>query len=218
MEANKNNNNKKIVILGIFLLILAGLIIIALKGLNVSLMFGKHEAVEIKLDSEVDVNVINDICKEVFGDKEYVVKGLEVFNDSAQINVESITDEEKSHLIEKINEKYATAKTVDDLKIYSVSNKRMRDVLKLYVKPMIISFVIVFAYMLIRFRKLDAVKKIANFIGNIVLTEAILLSIVAIIRLPVSDLVINLFMVIPVAGLICSISKCEKELTKIDEE
>lgn len=216
MEANKNN--KKIVILGISLLILAGIIIIALKGLNVSLMFGKHESVEIKLDSEVDVATINEICKEVFGDKKFVVKGLEVFSDSAQINVESITDEEKNNLIEKINTKFETTKTVDDLKIYSVSNKRIRDVLKLYVKPMIISFAIVFIYMLIRFRKIGATKIIIDFMGKVIFTEAVLLSIVAITRLPVSDVIINLFMVVAVAQLVCSISKSEKNLADLEEE
>ena len=49
------NNNKKIITLGMILLILAGIIIVALKGVNVSLMFGKHEAIEIKLDTDVDI-------------------------------------------------------------------------------------------------------------------------------------------------------------------
>ena len=215
MEANKNN--KKIVMLGISLLILAGIIIIALKGLNVSLMFGKHEAVEIKLDSEIDVATISEICNEVFSDKKFVVKGLEVFSDSAQINVESITDEEKNNLIEKINAKFEMTKTVDDLKIYSVSNKRIRDVLKLYVKPMIISFVIVFVYMLIRFRKINPVKIIINSVEKIIFTEALLLSITAITRFPVSDLLINLFMLFAVIELIYYVSKSEKDLSNFDD-
>lgn len=217
MESNKNNN-KKILILGISLLILAGIIIIALKGVNVSLMFGKHEAIEIKLEKEVAVTDVNQICKEVFGEKKFVVKGLEVFSDSAQINVESITDEEKNNLIDKINEKFETTKTVDDLKIYSVSNKRIRDVLKNYIKPMIISFSILFVYMLIRYRKINAIKIIIDFIEKIALTEAILLSLVAISRFPVSDTIINLFVLLAVAELIYYFAQSEKKLMSIDEE
>lgn len=213
-----SKNNKKIVILGVSLLILAGIIIIALKGLNVALMFGKHEAVEIKLDKEVDLIAVKDVCKDVFVNKKFVVKGLEVFNESAQINVESITDEEKNNLVQKINEKFETNKPVDDLKIYSVSNKRIRDVLKLYIKPMIISFAIVFVYMLIRFRKIEPIKIIIDFIAKVILTEAVLLSITAITRLPVSDLLINLFMVVAVTQLICHISKSEKNLSEFNEE
>lgn len=214
----KKNNNKKIIILGIILLVLAGIIIVALKGLNVSLMFGKHENIEIKLDTEVNINVINEICEEVFADKKFVVKELEVFGDSAQINVGSITDEEKNNLVEKINEKFGTTKTVDDLNIYALSNKRIRDVLKIYVKPMIISFIVVFVYILIRFRKINSVKIIIDLLGQVILTESILLSLIAIIRIPVSDLVINLFMVIAVAELVYTISKNEKKLENLEVE
>ena len=163
-----SKNNKKIVILGVSLLILAGIIIIALKGLNVALMFGKHEAIEIKLDKEVDLAVVNDVCKDVFGNKKL--------------------------------------------------NKRIRDVLKLYIKPMIISFVIVFVYMFIRFRKIDPTKIIIDFLAKIILTEAVLLSITAITRMPVSDILINLFMIVAVAQLICHISKSEKKLSEFNQE
>ena len=217
MESNKNNN-KKIVILGIVLLILAGIIIIALKGVNVSLMFGKHEAIEIKLEKEVTVADMNQICNEVFDNKKFVVKGLEVFLDSIQINVESITDEEKNNLIEKINEKYETSKSVDDLKVFTVSNKRIRDVVKDYIKPMIISFAIILIYMLIRYRKINAIKIIIDFFFFFLLTEAILLSVVAITRFPVSNSLINLFMVLVVVELIYYISQSEKKLEKIDEK
>ena len=216
MEANKNN--KKIMILGISLLILAGIIIIALKGLNVSLMYGKHEAVEIKLDSEVDLIAVEELCKDVFGDKKFVVKGLEVFNDSVQINVESLTDEEKNNLIQKINEKFQTDKSIDDLKVYSVSNKRIRDTLKLYIKPIIISFAMVFVYILIRFRKINSFKIIIGFIEKVVFTEAVLLSIAAIIRLPISDLIINLFIVVAVLELVLCVTKNEKKLQDFNEE
>ena len=97
-----NKNSKKIVILGLILLIVAGLIVVALKGFNVSLMFGKHEAVELKVGKEVSQSEIEEICEEVFQEKNYVAKELEVFGDSLQINVKSITDEEKANLISKV--------------------------------------------------------------------------------------------------------------------
>ena len=122
METNKNS--KKIIIFGVILLIIAGIIVVALKGFNVSLMFGKHEVIELKIGKKVDLNVIKEICTEVFPKKEFVAKELEVFGDSMQINVKTITDEEKANLINQINEKFETSKTVEDLNINSVSNKR----------------------------------------------------------------------------------------------
>ena len=210
MDTNKNS--KKIIILGVILLIIAGLIVVALKGFNVSLMFGKHEAVEIKMDKEIDLGLVKEACEETFEKKEFIVKELEVFGDSVQINVESITDEEKANLINQLNEKLETSKTVEDLNINSVSNKRIRDVVRPYLVPVVASFVIVFIYMLIRFRKINAVKIIVSFLTNVLLTEAILLSIIAITRIAVEDLLINLLMIVAVADLVYFLAKSEKKL------
>lgn len=214
METNKNS--KKIVILGLILLIIAGIIVVALKGFNVSLTFGKHEAIEITLGVDVDLNKIEDVAKETFIDKEFVVKELEVFGDSAQINVESITDDEKTTLVNKLNEKFGTEKTVDDLKINSISNKRIRDVVNAYVLPICISFVIVFVYALIRFRKINAIKLIALYIGKLILLETVLLSIIAIARIPVNNLLINILIIIAILYLVYFNYACEKRLKNVE--
>ena len=216
MDANKNS--KKIIILGMILLIIAGIIVVALKGFNVTLMFGKHEAIELKLGKEINMNTVREICDEVFIDKKYVAKELEVFGDSFQVNVESITDDEKSNLISKVNEKFDTEKTVDDLNINSVSNKRIRDVVNPYILPMVITFAIVFVYELIRFRKINAVKLVIGQICKIILTEASLLSCIAIVRAPVDDLIINLLIVIPIIAVIMFLYDAEKKLGKTIEE
>lgn len=215
METRKSR--KKILSLGIILLVIAGLIVVSLKGFNVSLMFGKHEIIEVKMDSEIQLDLVNQICDEVFGDKKYLAKELEIFGDSFQINVNSLTDEEKANLVTKINEKFATQKTTEDLKISSVSNRRIRDVFTPYFVPMIISFAIILIYMVIRFKKIDGIKLIGKLILKVVLTEAILFSIIAIARIPVSDFIINIAMVIAGIELVWYISKLEKELIENKE-
>ena len=214
MELNKNS--KKILILGIILLIIAGIIVVLLKGFNVSLMFGKHESIEMKIGTEVNMETVNEICKEVFQDKKYVAKELEVFGDSFQINVGSITDEEKTNLLDKINEKFGTQKTSDDLKITSVSNKRIRDIVTPYVVPMLTSIGIVLIYMLIRFRKIDNLKIIADYLEKAILTNTILFSAIAIIRIPVSDEVINIAMIITILELVYYMAKSEKKLKEFE--
>lgn len=216
MDTNKNS--KKIIILGIILLIIAGGVVVILKGFNVSLMFGKHEAIEIKLDTDVSLQTMKEICEETFENKDFVVKELEVFGDSAQINVSAITDEEKTNLISKINEKFGTSKTVEDLNINSISNKRIRDVVTPYIVPMAVSFVIILGYMAIRFRKVEATKIIAKFLKNVILTEAVLISIVAIARISVTNLLINIFMMIPIIEVMYHITKGEKKLELENKE
>lgn len=216
MESNKNS--KKILILGMILLILAGVTVVALKGFNVSLIFGKHEVIEIKLNSNMNLDIMKQICDEVFQNKKYAVKELEVFGDSVQITVNSITDEEKTNLVNRINEKFEVKKTIKDFNFNTVSNKRIRDVVKPYIAPMLISFGIVFIYMLIRFRKIKVIKIVLDFLLKLILTEAILLSIVAITRIPVSEVLINLAMIVAVVELVNTIAKSEKKLEIENEQ
>ncbi len=216
MDTNKNS--KKIIILGVILLIIAGLIVVALRGFNVSLMFGKHETIEIKIGKEVDLKMMEQISKETFQSKNFMVKELEVFGDSIQINVESITNEEKTNLIHRINETFGVSKTVEDLNIHSVANKRIRDVIKLYILPVVTSFVVVFIYFLIRFRKINAMQIIVDFIQKVVFIETILLSIIAITRLPVTDIVIFMLILIPIIELIFTTLKSEEKLELEENE
>lgn len=210
METNKNN--KRIVILGLILLIVAGWIVVSLKGFNVSLMFGSHETVELKVDKPIDMSHVKEICDEIFQNKAYVVKELEVFGDSFQINVKSITDEEKNNLIEKVNEKFETEKTVEDLRIRFVANKRIRDIVRPYVIPMLIVFGIVCLYALIRFRKINSLKLVMTDMGQIILTEIVLLSVIAIVRIPVNDLWINGLLLIAIVEWVYFFGKAEDNL------
>ena len=212
MDTNKNS--KKIVILGLILLILAGLIVVALKGFHVSLMFGKHETIELKVGKEVSISQIEEICDAVFQDKKYVAKELEVFGDSLQINVESITDEEKANLITKVNEKFETQKKVEDLNVHSVSNKRIRDVVKPYIMPMLLIMAIVYVYSLIRFRNIQSLPLVLDSILKMILAEAILVSLIAIVRIPVDDFVIFLLMVVVIAKLVSFVNRSERKLAQ----
>lgn len=212
MDTNKNAT--KIMILGLILLTIAGLIVVALKGFKVTLMFGKHESIELKVGKEINIDDIREICDEIFVNKKYVLKELEVFGDSFQINIQSITDDEKTNLINKVNEKFDTEKTVDDLRINSISNKRIRDVVKPYIVPMLITFTISFVYIGIRYRKNNSIKLILNIIKKIILTEMIILSIIAITRIPVDNNVIYIIMIIPIIELICKMYNLEDKIEK----
>ena len=99
----KLDGYKKLFLFGVILLIVAGIFVVALKGVNVSLQLQKHESIVVKVGKEVELKDINQICGEVFENKKSIVKNVEMFNDSVDIVVEQITDEEKEELINKIN-------------------------------------------------------------------------------------------------------------------
>lgn len=214
----KLNGSKKIILLGIILLIVAGIIVVALKGFNVSLILKQHESINVFIGKEVDINDIKTICNEVFKDKKVVLRKVELFDDSVNINVETITDEEKENLLTKINEKYETALTTDDLTVNSNSNVRIRDLVRPYVKPVIITLVLVVVYLVVRFRKMNALKLLGKIFVEIILTEALLASVIAIVRIPVSPIIINLMAVIAIIELLIYINRKEIEYKKVATE
>ena len=202
--------NNKIILLGLCLLIIAGIVVVTLTGFNVSLMYQKHESISLYIAKQIDLNEIKSICKEVFNDKEFIVKEVEIFGDSVNISVESITDEEKNNLISKINEKYQTEILADDVKVDSNAKIRIRDIVRPYIKPVLISAFLIVAYMVIRFRKMKVLELLGKIGIIIVLTELALASIIAIIRMPVSPIIVNLLTVVAVVELLVYINKLEK--------
>lgn len=207
----KLSGSKKIILLGIILLIISGIVVVALKGVNVSLLLQQHESMTVYIGKEVNLDDVKNISKEVFGEKEVLVRGVDTFSDSINITVESITNEEKTSLIEKINEKYGTLFTADDITINSNSNVRVRDMVKPYFKPVIISTVLIIVYMIIRFRKVSVVKLLSKVFGIVILTEAVIASIIAVCRIPLTATMINLMAVVAVVELIIYINNLEKE-------
>ena len=205
------SGSKKIVLLGLILLIIAGIVVVALKGFNVDLMLEQHEAINIVIGKEINIKDVKGICKEVFKNKQTIIRTVDLFNDSFNIGVESITDEEKNELINKLNEKYGTELKIEELNVYTVSNVRIRDLIRPYITPVFISIIVI-----VRFRKMSVIKLLGKLIGTIVLTEALIASIIAITRIPVTSIIVNLMTVIAVVELIIYINKTEKEY-KIQE-
>ena len=181
------------------------------KGFNVDLMLEQHEEMNIVIGKEINVKEVKNICKEVFKNKQTIIRTVDLFNDSVNISVESITDEEKSELVIKLNEKYETELSVEGLSVYTVSNVRIRDLIRPYISPVVISVIVIVAYLIIRFRKMSVVKLLGKLFGIIILTEAVIASVIAISRMPVSATIVNLMTVVAVIELIFYISKTEKE-------
>ena len=164
--------NKKVAILALVLLVLAGIVVVIFKGFNVSLMLRQHESVDIVIGTKFDIKDVKEICKNTFQDKKYVVRTIEVFSDAVNINVESMTDEEKQKLVQGFNEKYNLELDVQELTIKSNSNVRIRDMVNPYLVPCFVSMVVITIYLIIRFRKLNAVKLLGKLYGLLIITLA----------------------------------------------
>ena len=205
---------KKISILGICLLILAGIVVVLFKGFNVNFLLEQHEVVEYVVGKDFELSDVYKICKDVFGNKKVVLRKIEVFNDSVSINVSSITNEEKENLVNKLNEKYGTNKTVSEIEVKTVAKVRIRDWIKPYIKPIIVSGIIILAYISIRFREQNIFKLVGKILGIIIITILSLLSICAIGRVPMSPIYVMLLTVVALSELMIYIVKVDKKKLK----
>lgn len=203
--------NKKVVILGLCLLIIAGIIVVLFKGFNVNFLLEQHEVIEFVIGKDFEMKDVENICNDVFKDKKVVVRTIEVFDDAVSINAESITSEEKENLVNKLNEKFGTSKTVDEITIDTVANVRMRDWIKPYVQPIVISTVVILAYIAAKFREENLIKLLAKIIAIILITVLSLLSIFAILRVPMSPIYVMGLTAISIIELMVYIKSYEKK-------
>lgn len=206
--------NKKVLILGLSLLILAGIVVVLFRGFNVNFMLEQHEVIEFVIGKDFEIKDVSKICKEVFGNKKVVLKTVEVFDDAVSINVESITNEEKTNLINKLNEKYGTEKKLEEVEVKTVANVRIRDWVKPYIKPILISGIIILGYIAIKFREENTLVLIVKILGMIVLTVAVILSILAIFRVPILPIYIIGLITIGLVEVMIYTNKLEKKKAK----
>ena len=143
------------------------------------------------------------------------------FGNAVQIISESISDEEKQNLINKINEECGTDISNDDTKIVTVSNTRIRDILKPYILPSIITFVAVLLYFLIMYHKIGVSKVLLKGIFTPIITELVYYSLIAITRVEfgriTNAIAIGIY-ILAIGALTINFQKEKEKLPKNDDQ
>ena len=206
--------SKQLKIILITLVIIAGIVMIAVKGFNFDLKYQDTQRVELYLKTEFNISDIKQITNEVFGNQKVMIQKVEVFEDSVSITTTSISDEQKNNLITKVNEKYGTELTAEDTTVEDIGHTRGRDIIKPYITPFAIAVIIVLIYLGIRYYKLSIVKVIAKSIGIMVLAQVLLFSVIAITRIPIGRLTIPMVILLYLLTLFGITTKFEKDLSK----
>lgn len=180
-------DNKKLgyIILGAIAII--SIIIIAVMGLNVDLRYGSAKQIEVYIGKEFNNNDIKNIAKDVVGSKQIIVRKVETFEDIAQITIKDISEEEAKEITNRIYEKYEVENEEEEqVEITSISNVRIRDIVRPYVLPIGISLAVVLVYAGIRFRKIEILEVLGTILGFNIFAQLLYLCILAIIRLPIN--------------------------------
>ena len=197
----------------IILVIIAGIVMVAVKGFNVELRYKANKKVELAIGETVDVSKIQEKADEVFGKGKSIVQIVELFKDAVQVTAEEMTEEQKNGLVEKINELYPQEATEEGkepeklldaskVTIVSTENARLRDFLQPYVIPVLVVTVVILVYYAILYRELGVTKVLLKAVSTIVLSQLVLLSVFAITRFPMGRLTTPLMLLVYVTSLI----------------
>ena len=208
----KMKNKTKIIAVIIAIIIIAGIIVTLTVGLNFDLRYQEAKKVELYIAQEFEISDIKTITDEVLPNQKVIIQKVEVYEDSVSIISKDITDEQKTQLVEKINEKYGTELSADSIETVTIPHTRGRDIIKPYILPLIISTVIILVYMAIRYHKLGVIKVLLKTIFATIVVELILLSLIAICRIPVGRLTIPMVLTVYLLTLVGITTRFEKQL------
>ena len=122
----------------------------------------------------------------------------------------SISEEQKNTIVSKLKENYEFEQTAENTTINTVPATRFRDMFKEYVLPFVISIVLVSIYMMIRYYKKGMLKVFVKTLAYPTVAELLLLSWIAIVRIPVGRITPVIVLLIYVASIWFTMKEIEK--------
>ena len=226
---------KNIIYIIICLIIVAGIVVWKTVGFNMELQYSSRKQIELTNKTGIEISDIKKMVSEVLGNTRFIVQPVETFGNAVSIVAEDMTKEQKNSIVEKFNEKYysedsseeskessdkSSDKKIDndDIKIVSIPFTRVKDVIKPYILPGIITLVLVTMYFTIRFRRLGYKKIFAKTLIVPVVAETLMFSIIAITRIPFGRIAITLGIALYLMTIFVLTNKFENERIKILEE
>ena len=199
------------------IIVIAGVIVASTIGFNKQLRYQDSQKIDIYVASEVDVDKIKSIANEVLG-KQNMVQTIEIYQDMVTIRAKSISDEQKDSIVNKIKENYEFEQTAEKTEIKDIPATRIRDMFKKYVLPFVLSFVIILVYMVVRYHEKGILNVLLQTIAIPALCEILLISLIAITRIPIGRLTIPMVLIVYMLTLLGTTTFFENKLTKIKKE
>ncbi len=208
---------KKIVYAVLAVIIVIGIIVIATVGFNVDVIYSNHREIKVYVGKDYNIDEVKQIVNEVIPEEKVVINKVEKFNDSFIVKVNKISDEQLESLKQKISEKYEISEENRDNMITDsyIGSFRIRDLIRPYAQPIIISTVVILVYMGVRYKKLGIAKVIMQEIIVLVMAMALLLSVIAITRCPVNRAFIPAGLTVYVLTIITTNLQFTKQLENL---
>ncbi len=204
----------KIAIFIVSLIILIGIIIIATVGFRVSLKYQESKKIEVNLGKKFELEDIKKIAQKEL-DSKVLIQKVEIYEDAVSIISKEINEEQKNEIINKINEKYELKVEKDNIKIEEVPHARLGDLVRPYVTPVIVMTIIILIYMISRYYKLNSGVVLAKTILAVGIGQALLFSILAIVRIEIGKMTVPIAIIVYILSLIYCTKMFEEELEEI---
>lgn len=186
----------KIIYIVLAALLLVAIIISAVKGLRVGLIYGEGTELSFSLaDKDVSEEEIKEIAKQVFPNNKVIVQRIEYFTNSAlvKVNKGDVSKEEIDNYRNKINEKYGENLEDGSIEVNHVQNVKLRTIVEPYVGPLGLSLLVILGYFAVRYK---GTKEMLSLIKFLAIFEALLFCVYAICRVPVNGVAMPLFTLI----------------------
>ena len=210
--------NKKAMYILIALIIILGIMSIFIFGLNFTLMYGEHTKINVYLGEEYNIEDVKKLTEEVFGKQEAIYQEIEVFKDSIAINVKYATEEQIDLLETKLKEKYEIGENEQIIVMDTIGHLRSRDIVKPYIIPIIIATIVILAYVGIRYFSLGILKVLTTLVLRLVISQALFLSIIGIIRIPIGVYIMPVAIFVYIVVIIYTVVQNEDKLQKNKEK
>ena len=211
-------NSTKILVMLIAIILVLGTIMIFTKGLAFELKYQDNKKVELNIGKTFEEKDIREITQNVFGNQTVKIQAIEVYKDAVSITTTEITDEQKSELVTKINEKYGTELKAEDITIEEQNHVRGREIIKPYIIPFTIATAIVLVCLVIRYNKLNSLEVLTQSIGIIVLSQLVLLCVMVITRMQIGRFTIPTVLTVYMLSTYICTTKFDTDLEKIKSE
>lgn len=210
--------NPKIIYLIAVIIIILGILVTFIWKTNFSLAYAEHTRIDIYIGKDYNLDDIKQMAKEVFPKGTIKYQEIENFHDSLSVHVKEVSEEQLTALKDKIKEKYELEDTDSSVVTTIVPHYRIRDIIKPYIIPMIVATIMIVVYAGIRYLNLGGYKVIGVLLLRMIVSEAVLASIIEITRIPVGAYTIPVAILVYIVVSTLTVWEYEKQITKKKEQ
>lgn len=169
--------------------------------------YGDSKRLNINFKENFEISDVENLTKDIIKE-DFNISYLDDFKSGVAIEVRTITDEQVKELETKLKEKYTSfvsdensenqseesdkENTEEIISVIDMPSVKVYDLVKIYIKPIIITTPIVLVFILVLYRKAGVIDALVKPLGLMILMNGVYMSTISILRIPVNEIIIAL--------------------------